>query len=42
MRNVAIGNSITVQVDVPHFAISMFVLLALVVAAVWLAIPRKK
>jgi hypothetical protein len=42
MQNVAIGNSITVHVDMPHFALSMFFFLALFVLAIWLSIPRRK
>jgi hypothetical protein len=42
VANVSIGDSITAQVDVPHFAVSMLVLIAIVVAAVWLSLPRRK
>jgi hypothetical protein len=42
VANVAIGDSITAQVDVPHFVVSMVVLIVIVVAAVWISLPRRK
>ena len=41
MQNIAISNTITAQVEVPHFMISLLVIVAILGMAIWLALPRR-